>query len=185
MPGPFFWRPLHGLFRPTPGRSSHGTTVPGRRHPASRQRVHVAPHQWMNGARPEPEEWFLIEWPEGAKKPSHYWLSTFPQDPPPEDGLHGQAPVAYRTRLSAAEGRTRPGPLRGQEPPRMAATRHPCHPCVPLPSPPATPRYIKTPDLTPGPEAHPNHFGSLGRSLPDMSPPGVADCVAPGPYLTQ
>lgn len=42
------------------------------------ERVHAAPHQWVHGARPEEEEWLLIEWPEGQKKPSHYWLSTLP-----------------------------------------------------------------------------------------------------------
>ena len=25
-----------------------------------------------------PEEWLLIEWPEGDKEPSKYWLSTLP-----------------------------------------------------------------------------------------------------------
>jgi hypothetical protein len=25
---------------------------------------------------PAPEEWLLIEWPEGAAEPDHYWLST-------------------------------------------------------------------------------------------------------------
>jgi SRSO17 transposase len=26
------------------------------------------------------EEWLLIEWPEGEKKPTKYWLSTLPED---------------------------------------------------------------------------------------------------------
>jgi SRSO17 transposase len=29
-------------------------------------------------AEPHPEEWLLIEWPEGDKEPSQYWLSTLP-----------------------------------------------------------------------------------------------------------
>ena len=29
-------------------------------------------------AEPHPEEWLLIEWPEGDKEPSKYWLSTLP-----------------------------------------------------------------------------------------------------------
>jgi len=27
-----------------------------------------------------PEEWLLIEWPEGEKKPAKYWLSTLPKN---------------------------------------------------------------------------------------------------------
>jgi hypothetical protein len=27
-----------------------------------------------------PEEWLLIEWPEGEDKPTKYWLSTLPED---------------------------------------------------------------------------------------------------------
>jgi hypothetical protein len=27
-----------------------------------------------------PEEWSLIEWPEGEKRPTKYWLSTLPED---------------------------------------------------------------------------------------------------------
>jgi SRSO17 transposase len=29
-------------------------------------------------AEPHPEEWLLIEWPEGEKEPAKYWLSTLP-----------------------------------------------------------------------------------------------------------
>ena len=29
---------------------------------------------------PAAEEWLLIEWPEGASEPDHYWLSTLPAD---------------------------------------------------------------------------------------------------------
>src|ERR671912_529977 len=28
---------------------------------------------------PRPEEWFLVEWPEGEKEPTRYWLSTLPE----------------------------------------------------------------------------------------------------------
>src|SRR5439155_18294915 len=27
-----------------------------------------------------PQEWLLIEWPEGEKEPTKYWLSTFPEN---------------------------------------------------------------------------------------------------------
>jgi hypothetical protein len=29
---------------------------------------------------PRPEEWLLIEWPEGEKEPTKYWLSTLPEN---------------------------------------------------------------------------------------------------------
>jgi SRSO17 transposase len=33
---------------------------------------------WLS--EPRPEEWLLIEWPEGEKEPTKYWLSTLPED---------------------------------------------------------------------------------------------------------
>ena len=33
-------------------------------------------------AEPWPEEWLLIEWPDGEKEPAKYWLSTLPADTP-------------------------------------------------------------------------------------------------------
>lgn len=33
-------------------------------------------------AEPWPQEWLLIEWPEGEKEPTRYWLSTLPADTP-------------------------------------------------------------------------------------------------------
>jgi len=41
--------------------------------PASRDRKRSTPH---------PVEWLLIEWPEGEKEPTKYWLSTLPEDIP-------------------------------------------------------------------------------------------------------
>src|SRR4051812_35789156 len=41
--------------------------------------VRVRPsHRDYCRAEPHPEEWLLIEWPEGDKEPSQYWLSTLP-----------------------------------------------------------------------------------------------------------
>ena len=43
-------------------------------------RVRVCPaHRDYNLTAPRPEEWLLIEWPEGEPKPTKYWLSTLPQ----------------------------------------------------------------------------------------------------------
>jgi SRSO17 transposase len=38
-----------------------------------------AAHRDYNLTAPRPEEWLLIEWPEGEAEPSKYWLSTLPQ----------------------------------------------------------------------------------------------------------
>jgi hypothetical protein len=35
-------------------------------------------HRDYGRAEPRAEEWLLIEWPEGRKEPSKYWLSTLP-----------------------------------------------------------------------------------------------------------
>lgn len=45
----------------------------------ARLRVRVA-HRDRERTEPRPEEWLLIEWPEGHKEPMKYWLSTLPPD---------------------------------------------------------------------------------------------------------
>jgi SRSO17 transposase len=39
-------------------------------------------------AEPHPEEWLLIEWPEGESEPAKYWLSTLPAGLEPTDLVH-------------------------------------------------------------------------------------------------
>ena len=42
--------------------------------------VRVRPgHRDYWRAQPWPEEWLLIEWPEGEKEPTKFWLSTLPE----------------------------------------------------------------------------------------------------------
>jgi len=42
--------------------------------------VRVRPaHRDYWRAQPWPEEWLLIEWPEGEKEPTRYWLATLPE----------------------------------------------------------------------------------------------------------
>jgi SRSO17 transposase len=44
-------------------------------------RVRVCPaHRDYNLTAPRPEEWLLIEWPEGEPEPTKYWLTTLPED---------------------------------------------------------------------------------------------------------
>jgi len=45
----------------------------------ARWRVRPA-HDDARRREPAPEEWLLIEWPEGGTEPDHYWLSTLPDD---------------------------------------------------------------------------------------------------------
>src|ERR1700731_2900265 len=44
----------------------------------ARGRVRAA-HRDYTRSESQPEEWLLIEWPEGEKKPAKYWLSTLPK----------------------------------------------------------------------------------------------------------
>lgn len=45
--------------------------------------VRVRPaHRDYWRAEPHPEEWLLIEWPEGETEPTKYWFSTLPEDTP-------------------------------------------------------------------------------------------------------
>jgi SRSO17 transposase len=45
----------------------------------ARVRIRVAHRDyWMSNSRPE--EWLLIEWPDGEKEPIKYWLSTLPEN---------------------------------------------------------------------------------------------------------
>lgn len=49
----------------------------------ARARVRAASQDFRRKS-PRPEEWLLIEWPEGEKVPTKYWLSTMPPDTPVE-----------------------------------------------------------------------------------------------------
>jgi SRSO17 transposase len=44
-------------------------------------RIRPASRDWKRST-PHPVEWLLIEWPEGEKEPTKYWLSTLPEDIP-------------------------------------------------------------------------------------------------------
>jgi SRSO17 transposase len=51
------------------------------------QRVRPA-HRDTQRSEPWPEEWLLIEWPEGAKEPAKYWLSNLPPRTSLKDLVH-------------------------------------------------------------------------------------------------
>jgi SRSO17 transposase len=45
--------------------------------------VRVRPaHRDVKRSTPRPEEWFMVEWPEGDAEPAKYWLATLPADTP-------------------------------------------------------------------------------------------------------
>ena len=46
----------------------------------ARWRVRPAHDDARRSSEPAPEEWLLVEWPEGEAEPDHYWLSTLPAD---------------------------------------------------------------------------------------------------------
>jgi SRSO17 transposase len=51
--------------------------------------VRVRPaHRDTQRSAPWPEEWLLVEWPEGAEEPSQYWLSNLPPRPALKDLVH-------------------------------------------------------------------------------------------------
>ena len=47
----------------------------------ARVRVRAA-HRDQQRSQVRPQEWLLIEWPEGDREPMKYWLSTLPEDTP-------------------------------------------------------------------------------------------------------
>jgi len=51
---------------------------------------------------PRPEEWFLVEWPDGEQEPTKYWLSTLPPDTAMAD-LVEQAKLRWRVERDSQE----------------------------------------------------------------------------------
>jgi SRSO17 transposase len=84
----------------------------------ARWRVRPA-HGDVRRSEPAPEEWLLIEWPEGEAEPDHYWLCTLPADISLERMVdQAKLPLAFarawladRTRLFRTQARGRPRSL--------------------------------------------------------------------------
>ena len=75
-----------------------------------------------------PEEWLLIEWPEGEKEPTKYWLSTLPEENHiPGAGRPDKAALADRARLSRAQAGGRAWAFRGARMARLPPPRHAVH----------------------------------------------------------
>jgi SRSO17 transposase len=65
-------------WRIVPWREGSNETLSSR---FAAMRIRPASRDWKRSA-PHPREWLLIEWPEGEKAPTKYWLSTLPEGIP-------------------------------------------------------------------------------------------------------
>ena len=69
-----------GAWRITPWREGSKETLSSR---FAAVRIRPASRDWKRST-PHPLEWLLIEWPEGEREPTKYWLSTLSEDTPIE-----------------------------------------------------------------------------------------------------
>ena len=90
-------------------------------------RIRPASRDWKFST-PHPLEWLLIEWPEGEKEPTKYWLSTLPEDIP-FDVLVDTAKLRWRIERDYEElkKRARPRPFRRAKLARIPSPRRPLH----------------------------------------------------------
>jgi SRSO17 transposase len=79
------------VWRIAPWRGGSNETLSSR---FAAARIRPASRDWKRST-PHPLEWLLIEWPEGEKEPTKYWLSTLPEDIP-IDGLVDIAKLRWR-----------------------------------------------------------------------------------------
>ena len=98
-------------------------------------RVRPASRDWKVST-PHPLEWLLIEWPEGEKEPTKYWLSTLPEDTP-LDVLVDTAKLRWRIERDYEElkSETRPRPFRRAKLARLPSPRRPLHRRLWIPCP--------------------------------------------------
>jgi SRSO17 transposase len=102
--------------------------------------VRVRPaHRDTRRSAPWPEEWLLIEWPEGAEEPARYWLSTLPPRTALKDLVHVAKArwVIERDYQELKQGRRhclrRSRPLRGPRLARLPPSCQPLHRSLRLP----------------------------------------------------
>ena len=128
--------------------------------------------------RTAPEEWLLIEWPEGEKEPTKYWLSTLPEDIAfAALGRCCQAALAHRARLSGTQAGGRARTLRRPRMARLPSPRHAVH------------RSLRIPDLREGDDS-PLRTSSR-RAVAELAVPagyrprGSADCDPSATFQTR
>ena len=111
-----------------PGAQSPGARAATRKLSSRFARVRVRPGQRNAGTADRPEEWLLIEWPEGETAPTKYWLSTLPEDHFVScTGRLCQTALAHRTRLSGPQTGGRARTFRGPRLARLPSPRHTVH----------------------------------------------------------
>ena len=85
-------------------------------------------------SEPWPEEWLLIEWPEGAEEPSKYWLSNLPPRTALKDLVHtAKARWLIERDYQELKQEIGLGPLRGPRLARLPPPRQPLHRGLRLP----------------------------------------------------
>ena len=139
----------------------------------ARVRVRAAHRDyWLAESRPE--EWLLIEWPEGEEAPTKYWFSTLPANIAFPARQYRQTALAYRTRLSGTQTGGWARPLRRARLARLPPSRNAVH------------RGLWIPDLRAGDDSPlRNAFHQVvqrnynSRSLP---PEGVRHCGLNGTF---
>ena len=98
-------------------------------------RVRVRPaHRDYDLTAPRPEEWLLIEWPQGEAEPAKYWFSTLPRRHRFYLACgHNQTALAHRARLSRSQTGDRHRALRRPGLARLSPPRHALHRRLRLP----------------------------------------------------
>ena len=92
LPQTSVWAPVAGPLPPKPWtgqgrppklmrRDSEHQPLPVKELALSLPQAAFETIAWREGATaPRPEEWLLIEWPEGEPEPTKYWFTTLPED---------------------------------------------------------------------------------------------------------
>ena len=99
-------------------------------------------HRDTDRAEPRAEEWLLVEWPEGEKEPTKYWLSTLPEATALEE-LVATAKLRWRIERDFEELKQELGlgPLRGPRLARLPPSRRLVHRGLRLPGGRALPLF--------------------------------------------
>ena len=136
----------------------------------ARWRVRPA-HGDARRSEPAPEEWLLIEWPEGAAEPDHYWLATLPADISLER-MVDQAKLRWRIERDYLELKQEVG-LGQYEGRGWRGFHHHASLCI------AAYGYLISEKETIPPSGHPRTWRGAQSSLPDgYRPRGFAAALA-------
>jgi SRSO17 transposase len=125
-------------------------------------------------SEPASEEWLLIEWPEGASEPDHYWLSTLPADISLER-MVDQAKLRWRIERDYLELKQEVG-LGHYEGRGWRGFHHHATLCV------AAYGFLISEKETIPPSGHPRTWRGTKSALPDGYRPRGSAAAAATPY---